>query len=58
MDITAATPEPNGLPFTATTGDLAPTSGWWRPDSGTKPFRYLELGEVMARLGGRQVLWT
>lgn len=43
---------------TATTGDLAPLSGWWRPDGDPAPFRYLEQGETMPLLHGRKTLWT
>lgn len=42
----------------AITGDLAPVSGWWRPDGDPVPFRYLEQGETMPRLGGKHTIWT
>ena len=51
-------PQHHDLCPAATTGDLAPTSGWWRPDGDPEPFRYFEQGETMPRLGGRETLWT
>lgn len=44
--------------LTVTSGDPAPISGWWRPDEDPAPFRYLEQGESMPRLGGSQTRWT
>lgn len=40
----------------AITGDLAPVSGWWRPDGDPAPFRYLEQGETMPPLGGKHTI--
>lgn len=51
------TNRPHGPTVTTTTGHHAPTSGWWRPDDGVEPFRYLQEGEIMPSLGGSQTSW-
>lgn len=51
------TNRPHESTVTATTGHHAPTSGWWRPDDGPEPFRYLQQGEIMPSLEGAQTLW-
>lgn len=43
---------------TATSGDPAPISGWWRPADDPMPFRYIEQGETVPQLGETQTLWT
>lgn len=44
--------------LTAVTGDVAPISGWWRPDGDPAPFRYREQGDIMPRLDGKRATWT
>lgn len=43
---------------TATSGDPAPISGWWRPADDPMPFRYLEQGETVPQLGETLTHWT
>lgn len=43
---------------TATSGDPAPISGWWRPAGDPMPFRYIEQGETMPQPGETPTLWT
>lgn len=39
------------------TGQHAPASGWWSPETEPEPFRYLQRGEIMPALDGDQTMW-